>query len=177
MMKVNRETGEILSASVRPHLRALYDDHMPMSDATGLKCEDESLASQSEAEECDINTLAKRFGLTGQLPQNVRAPMYGDFTEAKDYQQSLNALVQAQNSFMAMPADIRSRFDNNPHLFVEFCQKDENYDQMCDWGLLAPDAMTKRVEARRAKEQAELEGKVQAEIAKREKASKEAGHS
>lgn len=175
--KVDVSTGEVLPVGFRPALRAAYDDHMPFSDASGLRCEDESLASQSALEESDINVLVRRFGLTGELPSGVRAPSYGDFTGLGSYQEALNALVAAQGAFMELPAEIRSTFDNDPHRFVAFCSDDKNYDQMCDWGMLAPEPMQKRVQARRADEQARLDAQVAAEIAKREKASKEAGHS
>jgi len=172
---VDRVTGEIFD--VHPPLRAAYDDHRPMSIVTGLICLDESLASQSSAEEADINVLVRRFGLDGELPKDVRAPQYGDFTNLGSYQDALNALVDAQASFNAMPAHVRAEFDNDPHRFVQFCSDDRNYDRICDLGMLAPEPMQKRIDARKAKEAADMAAKVEAEIAKREKASKEAKHS
>jgi phage internal scaffolding protein len=169
---IDRKTGEILFQ--RPVVRQAYDDHMVVSDASGLRCEDESLASQSSKDEADINILVRRFGLDGMLPSNVRAPTYGDFMGLTSYQESLNALIAAQHSFMAMPAKVRAEFDNDPHRFVHFCSDDANYDRMCELGLLAPEAMQKRAEARKAAVAADLDGKVQAELAKREKAVKPA---
>lgn len=154
---------------IRPALRAAYDDHSQLSDLSGLLCEDESLASQSSFEESDINVLVRRFGLDGQLPVDVRAPTYGDFTGLKSYQESLDALLEAQASFMAMPAHVRAEFDNDPHRFVSFCSDDANYDRICDLGLLAPEAMVRRVEARQASEKAAFSAKVDAEIASRSK--------
>lgn len=157
--RVNVETGEIVLAGVRPRLRAAYDDHGPMSDETGLACLDESLADQSSREEADINTLVRRFGI-GELPvRDVRAPWYGDFTGLKSPHEMAQALVEAQAVFMQMPAKVRAEFDNDPHRFVDFCSKDENYDRMCDMGLLAPEPMQKRLEARKAKERADFEAK------------------
>lgn len=173
---VDKVTGEIFRSRAVV-CRQAYDDHSVVSFSTGLACVDESLASQSARDEADINVLVRRFGLTGELPQGVRAPTYGDFTGVGSYQEALNALLGAQSAFMALPAEVRSEFDNDPHRFVDFCSKDENYDRMCDLGLLAPEAMQKRVEARRAREAAELQAKVDQEIAKRQKASNEAGHS
>lgn len=169
--RVDEDTGEIVGLE-RPPLKVAYDNFDAASDATALRCKDESLASQSAKDEADINVLVRRFGLDGELPTDVRAPTFGDFTGLKSYQESLNALVAAQASFMAMPASVRSEFDNDPHRFVAFCSDDENYDRMCDLGLLAPEAMKRRIEGRRAKEQADLEAKVQAELEKREKAQK-----
>ena len=45
----------------------------------------ESLTQQSFKDECDINEIVRRFGLTGQLPENFRAPVSGDFTGIKEW--------------------------------------------------------------------------------------------
>jgi len=101
-------------------------DMMAASNASGLECQDDSRTKQSFSEESDINTIVKRFGLTGKLPENVRMPQYGDFLEAADYQTSLNVVLEAQDGFMKMPAHVRSRFHNDPAAFLEFLGKEEN---------------------------------------------------
>lgn len=118
-------------------IRSAYNyDTDAVSNETGLRCEDESLAQQHQKEESDINTIVKRFGLTGELPTNVRMPQYGDFTGITDYQSALNAVHQANESFLKMPADIRSRFDNDPEKFVEFCLDEKNREEAVKLGLI-----------------------------------------
>ena len=108
---------------------------------SGLKCDPlEKVTKDSFAEECDINTIVRRFGITGQLPTNVRAPMFGDFTAAMDYQSALDAVMAAQDSFMSMPADVRARFGNDPGAFVEFCSDPKNRDEAVKLGLALPSA-------------------------------------
>lgn len=51
---------------------------------SGVLNDSPSLTKQSFAEECDINTIVERFGLTGELPMDVRAPQYADFEEIFD---------------------------------------------------------------------------------------------
>jgi len=75
---------------------------------------------QASKEEADINTIVKRFGLTGTLPQNVRTPLSGDFTNAIDFRTAMDAVVAAERSFAAMPAEVRKRFGNDPAEFVDF---------------------------------------------------------
>lgn len=105
----------------------------------GLACDPlEKVTKDSFAEECDINTIVRRFGLTGQLPTDVRAPMYGDFTDAMDYRSALDAVMAAQDSFMAMPADVRQRFGNDPAAFVDFCSDPNNRDEAIKLGLAVP---------------------------------------
>lgn len=106
-----------------------------VSTQTGLACEDPSLAQQHQKEEADINTIVRRFGLSGQLPTNVRMPSYGDFTNVGTYQEALNAVMAANASFMAMPAYVRERFQNNPELFVEFCSDPNNMAEAVKLGL------------------------------------------
>jgi phage internal scaffolding protein len=77
----------------------------------------------------------KRFGLTGQLPTNVRAPQYGDFTGITNYQDALHAVMAAEDSFMAMPAKVRARFHNDPEAFVNFCSDPANIDEAVSLGL------------------------------------------
>lgn len=120
-----------------PFIRSAYNyDTEVASDETGLDCPDPSLAQQNQKEEADINTIVKRFGLTGELPQNVRMPQYGDFTEVTDYQTALNAVKQANEAFMEMPAEVRSRFENDPEKFVDFCLDPNNREEAKKLGLV-----------------------------------------
>lgn len=102
---------------------------------SGCECRDPSLAVQSQKEESDINEIVRRFGLTGKLPDNVRVPTYQDFDDVFDFQSAMNAVASATQSFMAMPADVRQRFGNDPQKFLEFCSKEENIPEMIKLGL------------------------------------------
>lgn len=129
-------------------VRALFAyDTDAVSAANSLECLDPSLAQQHQAEEADINTIVKRFGLTGQLPSNVRAPMYGDFGEGMDYRSAMLAIMEARQSFMKMPADVRARFGHDPAVFVDFCSNPENLDEMRKLGLAVPKASSEAVVA------------------------------
>lgn len=108
------------------------------SDEHGFFCEGPDLAVQSQKDEADINTIVKNFGVTGTLPQGVRVPTYGDFTGIGDYQEALHAINAAQESFMAMPADVRTRFDNDAAKFVDFCSNSANLEEMRKLGLAVP---------------------------------------
>jgi len=102
----------------------------------GLECRDASLAVDSAREEADINTIVKRFGLTGQLPSNIRIPTYQNFLEAPDdYRGALEAVRSADASFNALPAAIRARFDNDPASFVDFCSDPANLPALQEMGL------------------------------------------
>lgn len=108
-----------------------------VSDATGLACLDESLAQQQFAEEVDINTIVRRFGLTGEMPDSPVMPTFGDFTDAvTDYQTALNMLNAAQDSFMQFPAEVRARFHNDPQEMMQFLDDEKNRDEAVKLGFI-----------------------------------------
>lgn len=122
-----------------PFLRTPYNyDRDAASDESGLSCEDESLAIQSAAEEADINTIVRRFGLTGQLPSGVAMPRYGDFSNLPDFHTAMNMVRQAQEGFMNVPAEIRARFGNDPQQLMQFLEDDRNRDEAVKLGLVKP---------------------------------------
>lgn len=106
------------------------------SEESGLMCLDESLTQQQFAEESDINTIVKRFGLTGELPEVVRLPVSGDFTGVVDFQTAMTAVRVAQESFNELPAHIRYRFANDPQKLMDFIEDDDNRMEADKMGLL-----------------------------------------
>jgi len=118
-------------------LRSLGNyDSDKVSVETGLACEDPSLAQQQFKDECDINTILDRFNVTGQLPVSALQPQFGDFSGVTDYQSALNAVLDAQESFDALPARVRERFANDPAAFVDFCLDEANRGEMKALGLI-----------------------------------------
>jgi len=112
-------------------------DMMKASDASGLSCAgDPGVTKQSFVEECDINTIVRRFLKTGELPDPVRMPTYGDFTSVFDFHSAMNAVAQARESFEELPAEVRARFHNDPGEFVDFCSKEENLEEARKIGLV-----------------------------------------
>lgn len=107
------------------------------SDASGLVCDPaESVVQQSFAEECDINTIVRRFGLTGELPQNLAMPVSGDFTGISDFHTAMNVVRAAQEEFMKLPGEMRYRFANDPGRLLEFLDNPENRDEAIKLGLV-----------------------------------------
>lgn len=120
-----------------PVLRTRYNyDMNAASRKSALFCPEPTRAQQNFKEECDINTIVERFGLTGELPTGVTMPFQGDFEHSMDYQDSLDKLRQAQAAFMQFPADVRGRFQNDAGQFVAFVSDEANKDEVKKWGLL-----------------------------------------
>ena len=119
--------------------RSLYDGlDDDVSLETGVDDFEESLTQQSQRDETDINNILRQFKVTGLVPQGVVAPTYGDFTQVVDFRTAMDAVNAAQASFMAMPAETRARFGNDPQLFLEFCSNPQNLDEMRKLGLMDP---------------------------------------
>ena len=112
-------------------------DRDSVSIETGLFCEDESLALQSAKEESDINTIVRKFGLTGELPNDLRMPQSGDFTDVPDFHTAMNMVRSAQEEFLRVPAEIRARFNNDPQRLMSFLEDDSNRDEARKLGFLA----------------------------------------
>lgn len=119
-------------------IRYPYQDVDELSLATGLVCSSPDMTQQAFKDECDINVIAKRFGITGELPVNGRAPTFGDFTGVDDYQSAIHAIRDAEAAFMALPGLVRERFGQDPQRFVEFCSDARNLDEMRELGLAVP---------------------------------------
>lgn len=123
-------------------IRSWSYDREAVSLATGLACEDPSMAVQSQKDEADINTILENFGVTGQLPVAVTLPSYGDFDGISDYRSALEAVKSAEQAFLGIPSFIRERFHHDPQAFADFCLKAENLSQLREWGLAPnPDAV------------------------------------
>lgn len=130
-----------------PFVRTPYNyDRDEASNDSGLKCLDKTRTQQNFADEVNINTIVKRFNLTGQLPADVRQPTYADFVGPFDFHQAMNAIRQAQEAFDRMPADLRAEFHNDPGEFVDFCSNDENRARAEKMGLVLPKDLKKVVD-------------------------------
>ena len=118
-------------------VRSAYNyDRNLASRESGLVCDDESRAVQSAEEESNINTIVRRFGISGKLPDQVAMPKSGDFSGAPDFHTAMNLVRQAQEEFVRIPADVRARFRNDPQEFMNFFENPDNYTEALKLGLV-----------------------------------------
>lgn len=130
---INKATGEIFTFIRTPYN---YDTDQT-SQETGLDCsvDKNGRTQQQFKEETDINTIVDKFLAAGEMPPTTPFPEEQDFTEAFDFQTSMNVVVQARESFMQMPAKQRARFQNDPQQFMEFMHNHENQEEAIRLGL------------------------------------------
>lgn len=100
-----------------------------------------SMTRQEFSEECDVNALMARYEKTGvwPMPANGAEPRYLDLTGVPDFRQAMDLLIEAEASFMSLPATVRRDFDNDPAKFVEFAEDPKNLTKLREWGLAPPE--------------------------------------
>lgn len=121
---------------VQARAAGFYDADAASLDS-GLACKDPSLTVQSQAKEADINTIVERFHLTGEIPLASRVPFPTDvdFDEILDFKTANDRLLQARDSFLSLPASVRSQFQNDPLAFADFATVPDNLPKLREWGL------------------------------------------
>lgn len=107
----------------------------------------DTLVQQQFGEEVDINTIIKRFGLTG--PPVYHEGVYGDFTGITDFASAAQAVRRAEENFMRLPAAARDRFGNDPGRFFEYANSvtEEQLIEYCGLRLAAEPVKAPVVEA------------------------------
>lgn len=111
-------------------------DAQAVSDATALSCPEESRTRQEFKDESDINTIIDRFGI-GENPIDLQKWVTNvDIYDAvDDFQTAMNQVNTAKAQFDALPARVRTRFNNSPAAFVDFVSDASNVEEMILLGL------------------------------------------
>lgn len=106
---------------------------------------DKVLTKQSFARETDINEIMKKYTKTGLLDPSqlaTRQAQFADVSEIGDFQQCQEIVQNAQKAFMTLPAELRSRFDNEPAKLLDFCANDENKEEAIKLGIISKPSKT-----------------------------------
>ncbi len=92
---------------------------------------------QSHRDECDINTIMRKFEKTGMVDHlNKYGGKYGDFTMVPpDYQAAVELVRAADEMFHTIPAKVRAAFNNDAGHFLAFVSNPENLEKMREMGL------------------------------------------
>lgn len=99
-------------------------------------CFEGGRTKESEKEKCDINLIVARHRSTGVIEHvNQQQPIYGDFTNVKDYHASLMRVRSAHEQFEALPATVRDHVGNDPGNFLEFVLDPKNREELEGLGL------------------------------------------
>lgn len=103
----------------------------------GTKNKEKSMTQQSSMAECDINSIIKKFEMTGLATHvSEKVAQYGDFTQVGDFQSAMYTVTAANDMFMALPAHVRERFKNDPAVLLDFLSDPQNEAEGLKLGLL-----------------------------------------
>jgi phage internal scaffolding protein len=128
-MYIYDETGDIV-----PGKKVTIDCQKAIEDGEEVRVE------QSHKDEVNINNIVRKHAgnlelitKVGQLQKFV----FDDVT-GNDFQESMNAIIKARDTFNNVPSEIRKRFGNDPAAFMDFVHNADNNNQLIEWGLMNP---------------------------------------
>lgn len=129
-------------AKTQPKFRTPYDGQRYRVSIAFLDENGEQAQGRTHQEfkdECDVNLIIPKYDRTGLLTHiNEAVKQYGDYSEVNEFQESMNLVVSATESFMQIPSNIRAMFNNDPGQFFEFATNPANHEKMVELGLATP---------------------------------------
>lgn len=125
-----------------PKFYTAYDPPPPVNEAN-LDSDGNLMPSctqQHFAEECDINNIVNKYMQTGvfgdPFSDASNPPQFGDFYNVSDFHSAQNLIAEATQSFDALPAHLRKRFDNDPSVLLAFLEDESNREEAEKLGLV-----------------------------------------
>ncbi len=106
--------------------------------------DDPSLTRQEFKDDCDLEKILARFCSTPEglealaNAQGYISGRFEDVSEVVDYRTSLDLVKRADEAFNGLPAQIRTKFDNDPAKFLDFVDDPKNEAELRSMGLLNP---------------------------------------
>lgn len=115
----------------RPKIHTEYDP----PPGEGVVFREPSLTKQSFREECDVNVVLAKYGVTPVGPHPGVSPIFDDFSGTADFLAAQCKILDAEAHFAALPSAIRDRFKNNPAELLAFVGDPKNQDEAVKLGL------------------------------------------
>lgn len=120
--------------------RKILDKGVKPAAAVTVNCSTGKIRTkQSFKKECDINQIMKKYRNTGIITPDIinsRNAVFGDVSSTMDYQDSVNYLATADKAFDSLPAETRTRFQNNPAELLTFLHEEGNRDEAIELGII-----------------------------------------
>lgn len=134
---------------------------------------EEGRARQEFKAECDINTLMKR-GEAAIVPQLRQDGFFADVSQIGDLHDCLEKVRRANEVFGALPAEVRSAFENRPEVFTKAFETPEGIAKLRELKIVAepPEVVANRLEAA-AEERAATRALVRERLARVKEAEKD----
>lgn len=101
-----------------------------------VECDPDKGAQQSFKDECDINNIMKKYMRTGQVTHlAANAGRFSDVSEVGSYHEAVQRVRESEKFFLGLSTDIRSFFDNDTALFMDFILDPANAEEIRELGL------------------------------------------
>lgn len=99
---------------------------------------DPDRTDQSQAADCDINNIVRRYKKTGQISHLAKSKgVYADLSLLPDTLLDAHMMIQqASDAFMQLPAEVRKKFRNDPEEMIQFLNDPKNSEEAIKLGLL-----------------------------------------
>lgn len=106
-----------------------------------------SRTKQEFKQECDLNHIMKRFKKVMGVDflnrySGVVGGQFGDFSNVPDFRTARDQVKRMEEVFMALPAKVRSRFNNDPAELLDFVDDPMNLEEARSLGLAKPEVNT-----------------------------------
>lgn len=96
----------------------------------------EKLTESSGKEASLISNILKRFTVEDLAQQQEDLKLsYGDATAFADYQGSLNLVLEVEEKFATLPAELREKFDNDAALYVDMINDPDKKEELEAMGI------------------------------------------
>lgn len=95
-----------------------------------------SKTDPSQADDCDINNIMRKFRKTGQVTHlNNANGFFADVSEMTNLHEAMIKAKNAEDAFLLYPADLRKKFNNNYANLVTFLNDPSNDEDAIELGL------------------------------------------
>lgn len=112
------------------------------------------------AASCDLTAMVKRVtggdvkrvftdkSIGDHFLTNILPTLkFADYSAVPTYDEALNLIMSAEESFFNMSSSVRSRFDNSPSKFMDFMSDPSNLPEAVSLGLVNPPPVDKPVDS------------------------------
>uniref|UniRef100_A0AAU8B1F6 Internal scaffolding protein n=1 Tax=Dulem virus 141 TaxID=3145618 RepID=A0AAU8B1F6_9VIRU len=124
--------------------QTLYNRRKTRKDINPLDPDEPDQTRQEFAQDADINFLISRYNETGAFydalslrGKEPRLPLFEDFSDLPDFGDAQQFISDSRERFMALPAKIREKFDNDPALLLAWISDPANKDEAVKLGLIS----------------------------------------
>lgn len=108
------------------------------SDASAIYFDPKDNRTKQEfVAQSNINNIINKYAKNGINPFVLtKDSKFGDFTKVPSHQEALELVIRAEDHFMQLPAELRSRFNNDPGELLDFLGDKANRKEAISLGLV-----------------------------------------